>query len=78
MEYPEVMNGANGLQIWRVAANLLNMHFKAADKGWFFGLGAIVGNNPHSTKYKLIELLHNARAWTIFSLARSYSGLGPW
>jgi hypothetical protein len=34
MARPQVADGGNGLQIWRVAANILNKQSRRADKGW--------------------------------------------
>jgi hypothetical protein len=31
---PQVADGGDGLQIWRVDANILNKQPRAADKGW--------------------------------------------
>jgi hypothetical protein len=40
---PQVADGGNGLQIWRVAANILNKQSRTADKGWSSRLGLGVG-----------------------------------
>jgi len=34
MVRPQVVDGREGLQIWRVAANILNKQSRTADKGW--------------------------------------------
>jgi hypothetical protein len=34
MVRPRVAEGGEGLQIWRVAANILNKQSRTADKGW--------------------------------------------
>jgi hypothetical protein len=41
MMRPQVADRGNGLQIWRVAANILNKQLRTADKGWSssFGFG---------------------------------------
>jgi hypothetical protein len=43
MVRPQVADGGGGLQIWRVAANVLNKHLQTADRGgptaWAFGRG---------------------------------------
>jgi hypothetical protein len=31
---PRVADRGEGLQIWRVAANILNKHSRTADRGW--------------------------------------------
>jgi hypothetical protein len=33
MAHPQVADGGEGLQIWMVAANILNKQLKTADKG---------------------------------------------
>jgi hypothetical protein len=47
MARPQVANVGDGLQIWRVAANMLNKQSRTAEKGWssslWFGHGS---NNP--------------------------------
>jgi hypothetical protein len=47
MACPRVADRGDGLQIWRVAANILNKQSRTADSGWSSSLG--VGqwaNNP--------------------------------
>jgi hypothetical protein len=39
MARPQVADGRDSLQIWRVAANILNKQSRTADKGWFSSLG---------------------------------------
>jgi hypothetical protein len=39
MARPRVADGGVGLQIWSVAANMLNKQSRTADKGWFSSLG---------------------------------------
>jgi hypothetical protein len=51
MARPQVADGGDGLRIWRVAANILNMQSRIADKGWSSSLE--VGrwaNNSHREK----------------------------
>jgi hypothetical protein len=46
-----VSSGGDGLQIWRVAANILNKQSRGTDKGWSSGLGVGVGlTTPHRKK----------------------------
>jgi hypothetical protein len=45
MASPQVADGGDGLQIWSVAANILNKQSRTADKGWFFRLGVGRGAN---------------------------------
>jgi hypothetical protein len=39
MARPKVVDGGEGLQIWRVATNILNKQSRTADKGWSSSLG---------------------------------------
>jgi hypothetical protein len=36
---PQVADGRDGFQLWRVAANVLNKQSRTADRGWPFSLG---------------------------------------
>jgi hypothetical protein len=42
---PQVAAGGDGLQIWRVAANILNKQSRTADRGWSSSLGVGRGAN---------------------------------
>jgi hypothetical protein len=48
MARPQVADTEDGLQIWRVAENILNKQSRAADKGWCssFGVGHGANNSP--------------------------------
>jgi hypothetical protein len=47
MARPRVADRGDGLQIWRVAANILNQQSRTADSGWSSSLGVGRGaNNP--------------------------------
>jgi hypothetical protein len=47
MARPRVADRGDGLQILRVAANMLNKHSRTADSGWSSSLGVGRGaNNP--------------------------------
>jgi hypothetical protein len=39
MARPRVADRGDGLQIWRVAANILNKQSRTADSGWSSSLG---------------------------------------
>jgi hypothetical protein len=39
MARPQVADGGNGLQIWRVAADILTKQSRTADKGWSPNVG---------------------------------------
>jgi hypothetical protein len=47
MARPRVADRGDGLQVWRVAANILNKQSRTADSGWSSSLGVGRGaNNP--------------------------------
>jgi hypothetical protein len=46
-ERPQVADGVDGLQIWTVAANILNKQSRTADRGWPSSLG--VGRGSKNT-----------------------------
>jgi hypothetical protein len=51
MARPQVADGGEGLQIWRVVANILNKQSRTADKGWPSSLGVGRGiTTPHRKK----------------------------
>jgi hypothetical protein len=61
MARPQVADGGNTLQVWRVAANILNKQSRAADKGWSSSLGLGVGlTTPHRKKQACYETEHEA------------------
>jgi hypothetical protein len=93
MARPRDADRGDGLQIWRVVANILNKQSRAADRGWSFSLGLGGGlTTPHrKTLYSLRSLykgLGNGRIlWhdpstgkRIWGLVRGMSGacLGKW
>jgi hypothetical protein len=51
MARPQVADGGDGLQIWKVAAKMLNKQSRTADKGWSSSLGVGRGaTTPHLKK----------------------------
>jgi hypothetical protein len=51
----DIRYGGDGLQIWRVAANILNKQSQTANKGWSYSLGVGVGlTTPHREKISLL------------------------
>jgi hypothetical protein len=48
MALPRVADGGDGLQICKVAANILNKQSRTADKGWSSSLGVGPGANNSS------------------------------
>jgi hypothetical protein len=58
MARPQVADGGDGLQICRVAANILNKQLQAADRGWSSSLG--VGQGliiPHRKTSNLLRTI---------------------
>jgi hypothetical protein len=55
----------NGLQLWRLAAIVLNKQQRADKKGWPYGLGVGHGvNNASPSKKPVTNNLHKPRTWT--------------
>jgi len=48
MERSRVAVGGDGLQIWKLAANILNKQSRTANKGWLSLLGVGQGANNSS------------------------------
>jgi hypothetical protein len=48
MARPQVADGGNALQVWKVAANILNKQSRTADEGWPSSLGVGRGANNSS------------------------------
>jgi hypothetical protein len=48
MACPQVADGGDGLQIWKVAGNILNKQSRTADKGWSSSLEVGLGANNFS------------------------------
>jgi hypothetical protein len=48
MARPQVADGGDSLQIWRVGANISNKQLQTADKGWSSSLGVGHGANNSS------------------------------
>jgi hypothetical protein len=61
MARPRVADRGDGLQIWRVAANILKKQSRTADSGWSSSLGVRWGLTtlPHKTKYLLRNTTHS-------------------
>jgi hypothetical protein len=65
MARPQVADGGNTLQVWRVAANILNKNSRTADKGWPSSLGVGRGANNSSVKNHLVTKPNmKPRNWT--------------
>jgi hypothetical protein len=63
MGRPQVADGGNGLQIWRVAADILNKQSRTVDKEWSSTLGVEHGTNNSSQQKKITE---DQKKWTDF------------
>jgi hypothetical protein len=59
MVCPQVADGGNGLQIWRVPAKILNKQLRTADKGWSSSLGLGVGLT--TTHHKKLSCYENSQ-----------------
>jgi hypothetical protein len=67
MARPQVADGGDGLQIWRIAANILNRLSGTPDKGWSSSLGIERGaNNSSPQKHKLVTKdSKKPQTWTV-------------
>jgi len=45
---PQVSDGGNSVNVWRIAANILNKQSRTADNGWSSSLGFGRGANNSS------------------------------
>jgi hypothetical protein len=59
MARPRVLEGGDGLQIWRIDANILNKEYQAASKGWSSSLE--VGRRATTPHVKTAILLRNVK-----------------
>jgi hypothetical protein len=58
MARPQVADGGDGLQIWRVAANILNKQSRTADSRWSSSLEmGVVLTTSHCKKKICYEML---------------------
>jgi hypothetical protein len=56
-----VSDGGDGLQIWKVIANILNKHWWTVDKGWSSNVGFGEGlTTPRHKKPACYDILHRA------------------
>jgi hypothetical protein len=64
MSCPPVAIGEGGLQLWRVAANILTKQLWTADKGWSFSLGLRMGLTTLHSKNKLVtKMFKRPQTW---------------
>jgi len=52
---PQVADGGEGLQIWRVAANILNKQSRTADKGWSSSLEVARRACKNLVRYEIFQ-----------------------
>jgi hypothetical protein len=66
MARPQVADGRDRLQLWRLAANILNKQPRTNDKGWSSSLGVGRGaNNSLTVKSKFVTKSYTKpRTWT--------------
>jgi hypothetical protein len=77
MARPRVADRGDGLQIWRVAANILNKQSRTADSGWsssLVGLGGGLTTLPHRTQYLLRNTTHSLGTGRIIWLRTGTGG----
>jgi hypothetical protein len=60
MERAQVVDGGDGLQTQRVAANILNKQSQTSDKGWFSSLGLGVGLTTQCKTYACYDMSQRA------------------
>jgi hypothetical protein len=65
MARPRVADRGDGLQIWTVAANILNKQLWTADSGWSSSLGVGLTTLPRKTQYLLRITTHSLRTGRI-------------
>jgi hypothetical protein len=64
MARPRSCGRKNGFQLWRVAANILNMQPRTNDKGWSFSLGVGREAIPFIVKNKFVtKSIKEPRIW---------------
>jgi hypothetical protein len=57
MVCPQVVDGGDGLQIWRIAVNILNKQSQTANRWWSSSLGLGKGlTTPHHKKPACYEM----------------------
>jgi hypothetical protein len=56
--HPQVVDGGDSLQIWRVAVNILNKQSQTADKGWSPAWGFDMGLKLLTIKNNLVMKIH--------------------
>jgi hypothetical protein len=62
MAHPQVVDGGNGFQLWRVTANTVNKQARTSDKGWSSSLVGCGAKKTLSVKNKLVAN-HSYKPW---------------
>jgi hypothetical protein len=69
MARPQVVDGGDGLQIWRVAASILNKRSRTADNEWSSSLGVrLWASKTPPVKNKLVTKCHKGPQTLKYSL----------
>jgi hypothetical protein len=63
MAPPEVADGGDDLQMWRVAVNILNKQLRTADKGWSSSLGVEGLTTPYRKNQLVTKCHKRPRIW---------------
>jgi hypothetical protein len=67
MARPQVADGGDGLQVWRVAADIINKQSRKVDKGWCSSLG--VGRETTIHRRKIITIM---KFYSLLGLVRNF------
>jgi hypothetical protein len=80
MARPRIADGGDGLQIWRILANILNKKSQTTDKGWSSSLVLGKGQTtPHCKKKKMNSVfgLEKVDRWNIIRTSAMQSRPRP-
>ena len=58
--YPQVADGGDGIQIWRVTANVLNKQLRTTNKGWSSSVGFVEGQTSHAKTLIIYKMYQKA------------------
>jgi len=62
MTCPQITDGGNGIQTWKVAVNILNKQLRSTNRGWFPSLGIrrIKNSSTQQKKLACYGMFHGA------------------
>jgi hypothetical protein len=60
MARPRVAVGGDGIEMWKMAANILNKRLWTAEKGWFSSAGLCEGLTHHRKEIACCKILHES------------------